>query len=110
MRHGRFQSILWLLSFAAVATACGVHNNNKVVCNDGDCQASCETQGYSDGSCTDGECICEPSDAGQYEWETGDSDGDADSDSDTDSDTDGDTDQETNTGADTSQDTDGDTG
>lgn len=84
MSNGRFRLVL-AMALLVVVAACEVHNKNSVTCHDDDCQAACESQGYSGGACADGDCVCNEPDAGPYDWDGG---GDTDSDTDTDTDSD----------------------
>ena len=95
MTNDRIRLMLAAL-LLVVVFGCEVHNKNSVTCHDGDCEASCQTQGYTGGACAENECVCDDADAGPYDWDAGsDGDSDADTDTDTDSDTDTDTDQGT---------------
>jgi hypothetical protein len=97
MLHVRLCSLLAPIALAAIIGSCDVNNKNSVACHDDDCQAACEAQGYTGGSCVEDICECDPSDAGPYDWDGGDSDTDADTDTDTDADTDTDSDTDTDT-------------
>jgi hypothetical protein len=68
MSAGRIRALLFAL-LLIIAAGCEVHNKNSVTCHDDDCNAACETLGFTGGACDENECACGDADGAPYEWD-----------------------------------------